>query len=252
MVTGLLVTLFLTFYFLQEGDRIWSWVVRLLPQAVQPSVRGAGYRSWHVLSSWVVGTAVIALFHGVVVGVSLVLLGVPLAAPLAVLIFVGSFIPIVGSLGFGSLALLVALVSQGWVPALILLAIMLVNSQIEAHLLQPFIVGRAVHLHPAAVVLALTAGGLVGGIFGAIITIPIVASAHAAVKYLTGVEDLHGNPRPSDAEWRPNPRPSTPRCRCTPYPGHALTTRRSIAKSSRTTQTCGVRRGCDCTPGLRV
>lgn len=208
LVTGLLVTLFLTFYFLQEGDRIWNWVVRLLPQDVQPSVRGGGYRSWHVLSSWVVGTAIIALFHGVVVGISLVLLGVPLAAPLAVLIFVGSFIPIVGSLGFGGLAVLVALVSQGWVPALILLTIMLVDSQIEAHLLQPFVVGRAVHLHPVAVVLALTAGGLIGGIFGAIITIPIVASTHAAVKYLTGVEDLYGNPRPSDADrMAPEPPP---------------------------------------------
>lgn len=84
LFTGLLVTLFLTFYFLQEGDRIWNWVVRLVPQNVQPSIRGAGYRSWHVLSGWVVGTALIALFHGVVIGVSLALLGVPLAVALGV------------------------------------------------------------------------------------------------------------------------------------------------------------------------
>lgn len=208
LLTGLLVTLFLTFYFLQEGDRIWSWVVRLFPQGVQPSIRGAGYRSWHVLSGWVVGTALIALFHGVVVGCSLVLLGVPLAVALGVLVFIGSFIPIIGSLLFGGLAVLVTLVSRGVAPALVVVVILLIDSQIEGHLLQPLVVGRAVQLHPVAIVLALTAGGLVGGIFGAIITIPIVASIHAAVKYLTGVEDLHGHPRRVDADrMAPEPPP---------------------------------------------
>ncbi len=208
LLTGLLVTLFVTFYFLQEGDRIWSWVVRLFPQHVQPSIRGAGYRSWHALSGWVVGTALIALFHGVVVGLALVLLNVPLAVALAVLVFIGSFIPIIGSFVFGGLALLITLISQGPVPALVVLAVLLIDSQIEAHLLQPFVVGRSVQLHPVAIVLALTAGGLVGGIVGAIITIPIVASLHAAVKYLTGVEDLQGNPRRIDADrMAPEPPP---------------------------------------------
>ena len=208
LVTGLIVTLFLTFYFLQEGDRIWSWVVRLCPSNVQPSIRGAGYRSWHALSGWVVGTALIALFHGVVVGFTLFFLDVPLAVALGVLVFIGSFIPVIGSFVFGGLAVLVALVSQGPVPALVVLAILLIDSQIEAHLLQPFVVGRAVALHPVAIVLALTAGGLIGGIFGAIIVIPIVASIHAAVKYLTGVEDLQGNPRRVDSDrMAPEPPP---------------------------------------------
>ena len=200
LLTGLIVTLFLTFYFLQEGDRIWSWVVRLCPSNVQPSIRGAGYRSWHALSGWVVGTALIALFHGVVIGLALVFLNVPLAVALGVLVFIGSFIPVIGSFVFGGLAVLVTLVSQGPVPALVVLALLLIDSEIEAHLLQPFVVGRAVALHPVAIVLALTAGGVVGGIFGAIIVIPIVASVHAAVKYLTGVEDLNGNPRRVDAD----------------------------------------------------
>lgn len=194
VLTGVVVMLFLTFYFLDEGDRIWAWVVRLFPQRVQPSVRGAGCRSWHVLSGWVVGTAIIALFHGVVIGLALVLLGVPLAIPLAVLVFIGSFIPIVGALVFGGLAVLVTLVSLGVGPALVVLALLLVENQVEAHLLQPFIVGRAVKLHPVAIVLALTAGGLLGGIFGGILAIPVVACAHAAVKYLTGIEDLDGHP----------------------------------------------------------
>ncbi|MEO7058416.1 MAG: AI-2E family transporter [Lapillicoccus sp.] len=208
LLTGVLVTLFLTFYFLQEGDRIWNWVVRLFPQNVQPSIRGAGYRSWHVLSGWVVGTALIALFHGVVIGVSLVLLGVPLAVALGVLVFIGSFIPIIGSLLFGGLAVLVTLISEGVAPAVVVVVILLIDSQIEGHVLQPLVVGRAVQLHPVAVVLALTAGGLVGGIVGAIITIPIVASLHAAVKYLTGVEDLHGHPRRVNADrMAPEPPP---------------------------------------------
>lgn len=208
LLTGLIVTLFVTFYFLQEGDRIWSRVVRLFPQNVQPSIRGAGYRSWHVVSGWVVGTALIALFHGVIVGLTLFFLGVPLAVALAVLVFIGSFIPIIGSFVFGGLAVLVTLVSQGLVPALVVLAVLLIDTQIEAHLLQPFIAGRAVQLHPVAIVLALTAGGLIGGIAGAIIIIPIVAAIHAAVKYLTGVEDLHGNPRRVDADrMAPEPPP---------------------------------------------
>jgi predicted PurR-regulated permease PerM len=197
-LTGLIVTFFVTFFFLDEGDRMWSWIVRLFPVDVQPSIRGAGYRAWHVLSGWVVGTAIIAAFHGVVIGTVLFLLGVPLAVPLAVMVFLGSFIPIIGAVLFGGLAVLVTLVAQGPIAAVVLLAVLLVENQIEAHLLQPFIVGRAVRLHPVTIVVALTGGGLLAGIFGAILAIPIVASVHAAVKYLTGVEDVHGRPRRMD------------------------------------------------------
>ncbi|HET7305169.1 MAG TPA: AI-2E family transporter [Segeticoccus sp.] len=207
-VTGLIVMFFVTFFFLDEGDRIWSWVVRLFPRDVQPSVRGAGYRAWHVLSGWIVGTALIAVFHGVVIGLALALLGVPLAVPLAVLVFLGSFIPIVGALFFGGLTVLVALVTQGVVPAVIVLVVLIVENQVEAHLLQPFIVGRAVRLHPVAIVLALTGGGLIGGLFGAILAIPVVAALNAAWKYLTGVEDLDGNPaRVDDDRMAPEPPP---------------------------------------------
>jgi predicted PurR-regulated permease PerM len=200
LLTGLILTLFITFFFLDEGDRMWSWLVRLLPRDVQPSVRGAGYRSWRVLSGWVVGTAIIAAFHGTLIGLVLFLLNVPLALPLAVLVFIGSFIPLIGALLFGGLAVLVTLVSQGPLAAVILVGVLLVENQIEAHLLQPFIVGRAVRLHPVAIVLALTAGGLTAGLFGAILAIPIVASANAAVKYLTGIEDLDGNPHGTEPD----------------------------------------------------
>jgi predicted PurR-regulated permease PerM len=207
-VTGLIVTFFVTFFFLDDGDRMWSWTVRLFPHDVQPSIRGAGYRAWHVLSGWIVGTAIIAAFHGVVIGTVLFLLGVPLAGPLAVMVFLGSFIPIVGAVLFGGLAVLVTLVAQGPIAAVVLLGVLLVENQIEAHLLQPFVVGRAVRLHPVAIVVALTGGGLLAGIFGAILAIPLVASAHAAVKYLTGVEDVRGRPRRLDDDrMRPEPPP---------------------------------------------
>ncbi|MBG0740661.1 AI-2E family transporter [Paeniglutamicibacter antarcticus] len=206
LITGLIVTLFLTFFFLDEGDRIWSWLVRLFPASVQVSVRGAGYRAWHVLSGWVVGTAIIALIHGVVIGLVLFFLGVPLAVPLAVLVFIGSFIPIIGAFLFGGLAVLVALITQGPVAGLIMLAVLIVEDQLEAHLFQPLIVGRAVKLHPVVIVLSLTGGALVAGVFGAILAIPIVASVHASVKYLTGVEDLHGQPRRA-GEDRMKPEP---------------------------------------------
>jgi putative heme transporter len=208
VITGLIIMFFVTFFFLDEGDRMWAWTVRLFPRGVQPSIRGAGYRAWHVLSAWIVGTAFIALFHGVVIGTVLFLLGVRLAVPLAVMVFIGSFIPIIGALLFGGLAVLVTLITHGLLPAIILLAVLLVENQIEAHLLQPFVVGRAVRLHPVAIVLTLTGGGLLGGIFGAILAIPIVASAHAAVKYLTGVEDVHGHPHDVDDDrMRPEPPP---------------------------------------------
>jgi predicted PurR-regulated permease PerM len=207
-VTGLVVTFFVTFFFLDEGDRMWSWTVRLFPHDVQPSIRGAGYRAWNVLSGWVLGTAIIAAFHGVVIGTVLFLMGVPLAVPLAVLVFLGSFIPMVGAVLFGGLAVLVTLLTQGPIAGLVLLVVLLVENQIEAHLLQPFIVGRAVRLHPVAIVVALTGGGLLAGIFGAILAIPIVASAHAAVKYLTGVEDVRGRPRRlEDDRMKPLPPP---------------------------------------------
>ena len=199
-LTGLIVTLFVTFFFLDEGDRIWSWLVRLTPSGVQPSVLGAGYRAWNAVSGWTVGTALIAAFHGVVIGTILVVLGVPLAVPLAVLVFLGSFIPVVGVLVFGGLAVVITLISQGWIFALIVLAVLVATGQVEAHVLQPFIVGRAVKLHPVAIALSLTGGAVIGGIVGAIVAIPVVAAVHAAVKYLTGVEDLNGVVRRGDKE----------------------------------------------------
>jgi predicted PurR-regulated permease PerM len=211
VITGIIVAFFLTYFFLSGGDRIWSWLVRLFPQAVQPSVNGAGFRAWRALSGWIIGTSMIAVIHGTVIGVVLWLLGAPLVVPLAVLIFIGSFIPLIGAVLFGGLAVLVTLATVGPVPALILLAVLVLENQLEGHVFQPFIVGRAVHLHPVAIVLTLTAAGVLAGIVGAIMAIPVVAAAHSAVKYLTGVEDIDGQPlRPIDRTEPMTPPRSAP------------------------------------------
>ena len=197
-LTGAVVTVLLTFFFVVDGPRMWGWLVRLVPSPVQGSVNGAGHRAWGVLSGWIRGSAVIAVFHGVVIGLTLWLLGTPLVLPLTVLVFVGSFIPIVGALVFGGLALLVTLLTQGLVPAVIFLVVLLVDDQIEAHVLQPFVVGRTVHLHPVTIVLVLVVGGALGGIIGAILAVPFTAAASASTKYLTGVEDIDGAPLGDD------------------------------------------------------
>lgn len=209
-VTISILSLFLTFFFLADGDRLWSWLVRLTPQRHQASVNGAGHAGWRALEGWIRGTTVIAAFHGVVIGASLWLLGAPLVLPLALLVFLGSFFPIVGALLFGGLAILVVLLTVGLWPAVVLSAVLIVEDQIEAHLLQPFVIGRAVHLHPVTIVLALAAGGALGGLFGAVVVVPAIAAGHAAVKYLTGVEDLHGRPLRGDRMAPIPPQDSAP------------------------------------------
>lgn len=195
VVTALVVTVFATFFFVDQGDRIFSWLVRLLPSGVQPSVCGAGYRAWYVLSGWIGGTAVVAIIHGLVIGIVLAALGVPLALPLALVITVGSFLPVVGIFIGGALAVLVALLAKGWVIALVVVLVVVAEDQLEAHLLQPLVVGRAVQLHPVAIVVALTAGAVVAGFWGALLAVPVAAAGNAAVLYLTGLEDVHGNRR---------------------------------------------------------
>jgi predicted PurR-regulated permease PerM len=207
VVAGLVLTLFLTLFLLIDGDRIWSWLVRLLPRRVRPAANGAGHRAWRVLGGWIGGTALIALIHAVVVGTALWLLGVPLVLALAVLVFIGSFVPIVGAFVFGGFACLVTLVTVGLGKAVVLLAVLLVEDLLEGHVYQPLIMGRTVRLHPVTVLLALAIGGELDGIVGAIIAVPLAAAVHAAVKYLTGVEDIDGHPLRDEDRMAPEPPP---------------------------------------------
>jgi predicted PurR-regulated permease PerM len=207
VVTGAVLTAFLTLFFLIDGDRQWRWVVRLLPRSARPVVNGAGHRAFAVLSGWIGGTVVIAVIHAVVIGLTAWLLGAPLAVVLAVLVFFGSFIPLVGAIVFGGIAVLVVLLAVGLWPAVILLAVLLVEAQLEAHVYQPLIMRRAVGLHPVAIIVALTSGGLLGGVFGALAAIPVAAAAAGVIKYATGIEDVQGRPLVDEDRMEPESPP---------------------------------------------
>jgi predicted PurR-regulated permease PerM len=190
--TGFFLVLFSSYFFLAGGEGIWSWVVGLFPRPVRPRVRGAGLRAWATLTSFVRATLIVALVDGLGVGIGAAILGVPLALPLGVLVFIGAFVPIVGALVSGSVAVLVALVSGGPVEALIMLAIVIGVQQVEAHALQPFLLGRAVQVHPLGVILAIAAGVLLAGIVGALFAVPLVAVINVVGTYLSGSDDDEG------------------------------------------------------------
>ncbi len=132
-------------------------------------------QSWRALVNYMRGTTLVAAIHALLLGLALWLLGVPLLVPFIVLVFLAAFVPLIGILVVGGLAILVALGTKGWVAAVILLAVLLVENQIEGHLLQPLVVGRIIKLHPLAIILVLAVGGIIAGIPGAIIAVPTAA-----------------------------------------------------------------------------
>jgi predicted PurR-regulated permease PerM len=183
-LTGILLAAFSTLFLLYDGKRIWEWSLRLVPAAARPGVAGAGPAAWRTLTAYVRGTLIVALIDAVFIGIGIYFLDVPMAVPLAVFIFLFSFIPLVGAVASGALAVVVALVTQGVFTAVMVLAVVLAVQQIEGHILQPFILGRAVRVHPLAVVLSVAAGGLIAGIGGAVVAVPLVAVTNTVVGYL--------------------------------------------------------------------
>ncbi|MEU6506889.1 AI-2E family transporter [Streptomyces sp. NPDC046942] len=183
-LTGLLLVFFSTLFLLYDGKRIWEWFLKLVPAAARPGVAGAGPRAWRTLTAYVRGTVLVALIDATFIGVGIYFLNVPMAVPLAVFIFLFSFIPLVGAVASGALAVIVALVTQGVFTAVMTLVVVLAVQQIEGHILQPFILGRAVRVHPLAVVLTVAAGGMVAGIGGAVVAVPLVAVTNTVVGYL--------------------------------------------------------------------
>jgi predicted PurR-regulated permease PerM len=183
---------FMTFFLLYDGDHVWAWVVGLFPESARDRVRGAGNQAWDRLAGFVRGTFFIALIHAVVAAISLSILRVPLVAPLTLLIFVGSFLPIVGSIIFGALAVAITLVTRGTVSGVVLAGILVVDNQVEAHYLQPILVGRYVRLHPLAVAVSIAGGGVLEGIPGAVLAVPFVAVVYAVAHYLATGEDETG------------------------------------------------------------
>jgi predicted PurR-regulated permease PerM len=200
--TGIVLALFTLFFFLKDGRSIWLWLVGLMPGDARAYVDEAARRAWRTLISYVRATVAVALVDAMGIGTGLAILQVPLVIPLAALVFLGAFIPIIGSFLAGSVAVLVALVAVGPIKALIALAIVVAVMQLEGHVLQPLLLGRAVHVHPLAVVLAIAAGLLIAGIFGALIAVPTVACVNVAGTYLSR---RHEGPRP------PEPRPDRAR-----------------------------------------
>ena len=184
VITGVLLTLLLTIILLADGDQIWAWLVNLLPETARPRIQRAGAPAWERLTGWIRGTFVIAVFHAVVIAVTLTALGVPLVAPLTVVVFLGSFIPLIGAIVAGGLAALVTFASQGTTSAIVFVVVLLVDNQIEAHVLQPFLVGRYVRLHPFVVAIVITAGAILGGLAGALLAVPFTAALYAALTHL--------------------------------------------------------------------
>jgi predicted PurR-regulated permease PerM len=174
-LAGLVLMLFITFFLIKDGARIWWFLIRRLPPEARRRVSGAGDNAWKALVNYVRGTCVVAAIHALFLGLALWLLGVPLLVPLIVLVFIASFLPIIGILVVGALAILIALATKGWVAAVILLAVLILEDQIEAHLLQPLVVGRIVKLHPLAIILVLAVGAVIAGIPGAIVAVPLAA-----------------------------------------------------------------------------
>ncbi len=186
VIAQVLLGIFVLFFLLYDGERIWHWLTGKVPARARRRVREAGDAAWVTLSGYVHGTLIIATIHGIVIGFALFLLGVPVFLPLGLLVFVGSFIPVVGALVAGGLSVLITLGTQGLIAALILLAVLLMENELEAHVLQPFVVGRYVRLHPLAIVLVLAAGTWLGGIIGALLAVPVVGIAANAWRPLTG------------------------------------------------------------------
>ncbi|MFE2034492.1 AI-2E family transporter [Streptomyces scopuliridis] len=184
LLTGIVLAMFSTLFLLYDGRKIWHWTLKLVPAQAREGVAGAGPRAWRTLTAYVRGTVLVALIDALFIGLGLYFLNVPLAVPLAVFIFLGAFIPLVGALASGALAVVVALVTQDVFTALMVLCVVLGVQQIEGHVLQPFILGRAVRVHPLAVVLSVAIGSLVAGIGGAVVAVPLVAVTNTVVGYL--------------------------------------------------------------------
>ncbi len=173
----------LTFFFVKEGGRLWEWIVELFHEDRQPVLREVGERSWVALSAYVQGVVMVATIDAVLIGIALVVLGVPVAMPLIVLTFVAAFFPVVGAFVAGAAAVLVALVANGLGAALVILAVIVAVQQLEGNVFYPIVVGRKLQLHPVGLLLALAVGGVLAGVVGAFLAVPVAAVTAAVLHY---------------------------------------------------------------------
>ncbi|MGH3159914.1 MAG: AI-2E family transporter, partial [Streptosporangiaceae bacterium] len=176
IIAGIILTLFVGFFLIKDGETIWLWLTRPLGEDKFDRTDRAGRAAWQVLVGYARGTVLIAAIHSVVIGLTLWIIGVPLVIPLAALVFVAAFVPLVGILVAGALCIAVTLGTKGVVAAVILLVVFLVEDQLDGHLLQPQVVGRILRLHPLAVILVLAVGGILAGVPGAVVAVPTAAA----------------------------------------------------------------------------
>lgn len=186
IVAGFFIVLFATYFFLADGGRIWAWIVRLFPRAARTRADSSGRAAWFTLTRFVRATVLVALVDAVGIMLIAYLLDLPLAFAIGVLVFISSFVPLIGATLSGAVAVLVALVDQGPVVALLMLLGVIVVQQVESNVLQPFLLGRFVSVHPLGVLVAIGCGILVAGVAGALIAVPLVAAVNAVAMHLSG------------------------------------------------------------------
>ncbi|TFD53479.1 AI-2E family transporter [Cryobacterium frigoriphilum] len=186
LAAGVLLALFSLLIILIDGKGIWGWIVRFFPRRARAAVDGAGKAGWATLGNFAKVQILVASIDAIGIGAGAALLGVPMAVPIAILVFLGSFIPIVGAVATGIVAVVIALIFNGWPIALAMLGVVLLVQQVEGHVLQPLIMGTAVKVHPLAVVLVVAAGALLAGIPGALFAVPIAAVLNVMTSYISG------------------------------------------------------------------
>ncbi|TFC91055.1 MULTISPECIES: AI-2E family transporter [Cryobacterium] len=184
LATGILLALFSLLFILIDGRSIWAWIVRLFPRRARAAIDGAGVAGWTTLGNFAKVQILVASIDAIGIGSGAALLGVPLAVPIGVLVFLGSFIPIVGAVATGAVAVVIALIFNDWVVALLMLGVVLLVQQVEGHILQPLIMGTAVKVHPLGVVLVVAAGALLAGIPGALFAVPVAAVLNVMITYI--------------------------------------------------------------------
>ena len=206
--TGLLLTLFILLCLLADGGGIWRWTTRLFPRVARPAVDGAGRAGWRTVITYARTQLLVATIDAIGIGLGAFLLGVPLAIPIGVLVFLGAFIPFVGAVVTGALAVFIALVYNGPLIALFMLIVVLGVQQIESHVLQPILMGSAVKVHPLAVVLVVAGGAMVGGIPGALFAVPLAAFVNVVSVYLSSHAWRDGGSAVDSADliWQTVPR----------------------------------------------
>lgn len=184
-LAGSALMVVILFFFLKDGAKIWNFFLRPFSGRREAMLRRSGQRTLEVLGGYIRGTAIVALVDTVAIGAALLILQVPLAIPLAIIVFIGAFVPLVGATVAGILAALVALVANGPVVALIVVAVVIVVNQVEGDLLQPIVMGNALQLHALVILMALTAGTILAGIVGAVLSVPLAAVTWAIIQVWT-------------------------------------------------------------------